>query len=205
MVPHFDRPPLFVFDLDSTVTQGELLPLLAREMGFEDEMRRRTECAMRGGTSFAQDFPARVKLLTALPVTRAQEIAAKMPLNPIIATFLRMNASRCRIMTGNLDVWIAPLMEQLHMSERCYASRARLNNGKVTEVAFVLDKGTAARSLAHPFIAIGDGDNDVEMIRAADLGIAFGGVREPAATLLAEADLRFDDERALIDFLNQFI
>ena len=102
-------PPLFAFDLDSTITRCELLPLLAREAGLEAEMALRTERCMRGEISFEADFPARVGMLRALPLRRAQEIAAEIPLNAALADFLRAHAGRSMILTGNLDVWICLL------------------------------------------------------------------------------------------------
>lgn len=199
------QAPLFVFDLDSTVTEDELLPLLAREVGMEARMRESTEHAMRGATPFERSFSERVGLLTDLSLKRAREIAKQMPVNPHIAAFLRRNARRCLIVTGNLDVWIAPLMQRLHMQERFRASHARVNADGIEEIEFILDKGRFVQTLPRPFIAIGDGDNDVEMIRMADLGIAFGGVRSPSPRLLAAADCRVDRGDALCALLERYL
>ncbi len=205
MNPCFEKPPYFVFDLDSTVTRAELLPLLAREAGIEELMRFRTERAMNGEIPFDQDFKERVALLQGLSISRAREIAAQVPVNPMIARFLQENPQRCTILTGNLDLWVEPLMKRLHMEKRFISSRARMRGGKIDGVDFVLDKGAAARALPHPFVAIGDGGNDVAMLQEADWGIAFGGVREPAACLLDVADCRIDDEVQLCAWLKSYI
>ena len=197
----FSAPPLFVFDLDSTVTGCELLPLLAREAGVEAQMRLRTEKCMAGDARFTDDFPSRVKMLSALPLSRAREIAAGVPLNPQIAAFLRAHPERSMILTGNLDVWIAPILARLNMSNRCLCSRARVEVDRVVGVEFILDKAAAARSLPRPFIAVGDGSNDVGMLRAADLSVAFGGVRRPAREVIDAAQYYFRDESALCALL----
>lgn len=197
--------PLFVFDLDSTVTEDELLPLLAREVGMEACMREYTEEAMGGNAPFQRNFTERVGLLANLSLKRAREIAEQIPVNPHIADFLRANARRCLIVTGNLDAWIEPLMDKLHMQGRFHASHARINADRIEAVEFVLDKGRFAQTLPHPFVAIGDGDNDVEMLRLADLGIAYGGVRAPSPRLLAAADCRVDRGDALCALLDYYL
>ena len=81
--------PLFVFDLDSTVTKGELLPMIAEHAGMGGEMARLTEAAMSGSVPFEQDFRRRVDLLQGVSLPAAQSIAAQMPLNEKIAGFIR--------------------------------------------------------------------------------------------------------------------
>ena len=109
------------------------------------------------------------------------------------------------ILTGNLDVWIAPIIEKLGMKGRCLCSRAKICDDHLVGIASVLDKGAASKKLPHPFVAIGDGSNDVGMIRAADIGIAFGGARKPPAGLIAAADMLVQDENELIGILKRLL
>lgn len=199
------KKPLFAFDLDSTVTRCELLPLLAREVGLENEMAALTEACMQSGADFAPGFAARVELLRSIPLDRARSIAASVPLHEGIAALLRANAPRCRILTGNLDVWIDELIASLGMTGRCLCSRAVYRENRLLCVETALDKGRAAMELPRPFVAIGDGSNDVPLLRAADLAIAFAGSRAPSQEVLRAADIVIDDERALCDLLEQLI
>lgn len=199
------KQPLFVFDLDSTITRCELLPLLAREIGAEREMAELTEQAMRGQTPFEESFRARAALLSEIPLSRAREIVGSAPLFEEIAGFIRRNPARCRILTGNLDAWIEPLIWSLDMAGRCLCSRARVGGGRILGVESILDKGAAARSLPHPFVAVGDGDNDLEMLRAADFGIAFSGARPVSQTLAAAAGRVVETQQALCALLNGFL
>ena len=199
------RKPLFAFDLDSTVTRCELLPLLAREVGLEKEMAARTQACMERGGDFAADFAARVELLRSIPLGRAREIVAAAPLHEGIAAFIRRNAPRCRILTGNLDAWIEELIASLGMAGRCLCSRAETDGDRLLGVADVLDKGRAAMELPRPLVAIGDGSNDIPLLRAADLAIAFAGSRAPSQEVLRAADVAIDDERALCELLEQLI
>lgn len=197
--------PLFVFDLDSTITQCELLPLLAREISAEAQMEALTERAMGRGEPFEQNFRARVELLKDIPLPRARRIAASMPLFPKIADFIRRNPDRCRILTGNLDVWIEELIRDLDMRGRCLCSRAAVSGDRLLGVERVLDKGEAARSLPHPFVAVGDGDNDIGLLRAADFGVAFSGARSASPALQAAADGLAQSEEELMKLLSGFL
>lgn len=197
--------PLFVFDLDSTITRDELLPLIARKSGLGGEMARLTEQAMAGSEPFALNFPKRAALLRQVPLSEAREIVKNAPLHEKIAAFIRSHAQRCMIVTGNLDVWIAPLMEKLGMQGRCLCSQARVQGDALLGVETVLDKKSACRSLPRPFLAVGDGSNDIGMLRAADFGVAFGGARTPSQELLDAADVAICDEYALIALLERYL
>ncbi len=199
------RKPLFAFDLDSTVTRCELLPLLAREVGLENEMAALTEACMQSGAAFAPGFAARVELLRAIPLDRARRIAANVPLHEGIAAFLRANAPRCRILTGNLDVWIEELIASLGMTGRCLCSKAGFRENRLLCVETALDKGRAAMELPRPLVAIGDGSNDIPLLQCADLAIAFAGSRAPSQEVCRAADVIIDDEAALCALLEQLI
>lgn len=197
--------PLFVFDLDSTITKCELLPLIARSLGLGEEMAHLTEASMQGKLPFDQSFVQRVELLRKVPLPQARAIAAQAPLHEEIAAFLRTHASRCMILTGNLDVWIEPLIQALGMADRCLCSKALVREGCLLGVEQLLDKAAACQSLPRPIVAIGDGSNDAGMLQAADLGIAFGGARRPCAELIRAADLLIESEAELIALLKGLV
>ena len=197
--------PLFVFDLDSTITKCELLPLIAQSAGLGDEMAALTEEAMLGNVPFEQDFRNRVRLLQNIPISRARSIVFRAPLHEGIAEFIRENPQRCIILTGNLDVWIMPIIEKLGMKGRCLCSRAQCCEDHILGIASVLDKSAACKMLKHPFVAVGDGSNDVGMLRAAEIGIAFGGARKPPDALMAAADMAVWNENELTGILKKLL
>lgn len=197
--------PLFVFDLDSTITRCELLPLIARSVGLGDEMARQTEAAMGSELPFAQSFARRVALLKDVPVSRARAIAAGASLNEGIARFLREYPQRCMILTGNLDVWIEDLVDRLGMRGRCLCSRALVRGDRLEGIAAILDKTQACEGLPRPFVAVGDGSNDIGMLRRADLGVAYGGVRTLCEGMIAAADMVITDEKQLVSLLESLL
>ena len=197
--------PLFVFDLDSTITRCELLPLIAQSAGLGSEMAVLTEAAMRGEVPFEQDFRNRVRLLRDVPLSKARWAVSEAPLHGEIAGFIRKNPQRCIILTGNLDAWIMPVIEGLGMEGRCMCSKAVVSGDRLLGVASVLDKGSACQGIPHPFVAVGDGSNDAGMLRSADIGIAFGGARRPSAALIEAADMLVQDENELIGILKNYL
>ena len=108
-------------------------------------------------------------------------------------------------MTGNLDTWIVDLVRRLGMDGRCLCSAAETEGDRLLGVASVLDKNEAAARLKRPFVAVGDGSNDVGMLKLADLGIGFAGVREPGAEVRRAADWIAEDEHALCALLRTLL
>jgi len=177
--PIFKTPPLFVFDLDSTITKCELLPFLAAPVGKAEEMAALTEQAM-GET-------------------------ADVPLHTHIVDFICEARERCLIVTGNLDAWIDSLIERLQMRGRCFCSQALIHKDHIQSISHILDKRAVAAHLPHPFIAIGDGDNDLGLFSHADLSLGFSGARALSPRVQAAVDIIFSDEIGLASYLRTFL
>ncbi|MCC8193764.1 MAG: HAD family phosphatase [Deltaproteobacteria bacterium] len=196
---------LFAFDLDGTVTRAEILPAIARAAGVFDEMSRLTALTLDGALDFESSFRQRFDLLRRIPPAEVRRITAAVPLDPEIEAFIAENKARCAIVTGNLDCWISPLAERLGCA--IHSSRSAEDDGGLSLVS-VLRKGPCIERLRRQdryVVAIGDGANDIPMLLAADYGIAFGGLREPARGLLAVADRTERDASSLCRFLRSFM
>ncbi len=195
---------IFLFDLDSTLTKKEILPEISRAIGKEAEMRHFTEETMRGVIPFKQSFLSRVELLKNIHVETVQEIVNSIPLNESLIDFIRANIERCYVVTGNLDIWICALMKRIGLKGHYYCSKAISENG-VVKVISVLDKELTVKQFVQPIVSIGDGDNDADMARYAQIAIGFGGVRNIAPALLKSIDYAFTDEGRLAVFLNKLL
>lgn len=194
---------VFLFDLDATVTKEEILPALAEQVGLLEEMREITEKTMRGEIPFQSSFLARVEMLKTIPVSRVAEIVEKTPLNEELVQFIRTHASRCYIVTGNIDVWIEKLIKRIGLPmSHCYCSSASVSDDYITSVNSVVDKEKIAKQFVVPIVAVGDGSNDAEMVRLADVGIGYGGVRPVAYSLMCNATHVICDEHRLCSFLH---
>ena len=186
---------IFLFDMDSTITQKEVLPEVSKRIGKLEEMRRLTEATMRGEIPFRTSFLNRVKILSDISVAEVNQVVSEIPLNPYIAEFIEQNRDRCYVVTGNLDVWISGLMKKLKMENHCYCSKADVINDRISKVVSVADKELMVRQFVQPMVVIGDGDNDSGMARMADIAIGFGGVRPIAQSLLRNADFAFYEDK----------
>lgn len=195
---------IFLFGLDSTLTRQEILPTVAKEMGIYEKMCSLTESTM-GGVPFSQSFLRRVELLKDIPVSEISYRIAKIQLNERLALFIRRYRERCYIVTGNLDVWIDKLVAFLEMEKNTFCSRAVVKDGYIQNVISVVDKNAVVSQMVLPFVAVGDGNNDAEMVDAARVGIGYGGVREIAPSVLTCADYAFYDEDRLVDFLERLL
>lgn len=194
---------VFLFDLDATVTRAELLPTLAEQVGLLSEMREMTEKTMRGEIPFQSSFLARVEMLKSIPVSRVAEIVEKTPLNEELVRFIETHKKRCYIVTGNIDVWIERLIQRIGLPmSHCYCSTASVVDDRIVSVNSVADKEKIAKQFVVPIVAVGDGSNDAEMIRLADVGIGYGGVRPVAYSLMCNATHVICDEHRLCTFLN---
>jgi phosphoserine phosphatase len=188
---------LVVIDVDSTLIQGEVIEMLAERSGRRAEVAEVTDLAMRGELDFTQSLHRRVACLAGLPVGVLDEVRADVRLMPgartLVRTLKRLGFSVALVSGGFLEV-IAPLGEQLGV-DRVQANRLEVADGVLTgrvlgEVVDRAGKATALRRFAADLglptsrtIAIGDGANDLDMLDAAGLGIAFNAkpvVREQA-------------------------
>lgn len=193
---------VFLFDLDATVSKVEILPMLAEQVGLLEEIRELTEKTMRGELPFKSSFLSRVEMLKSIPVSRVSEIVEQTPLNEEIVKFIQNHKECCYIVTGNLDIWIRRLMKRIGLPmAHCFCSSASAVDDQLVTVNSVIDKGLVVKQFILPVVAIGDGSNDAEMARLADVGIGFGGVRPVAYSLMSNATHAIYDEKRLCEFL----
>ncbi|MFT4287661.1 phosphoserine phosphatase SerB [Nocardioides sp.] len=178
---------LIVMDVDSTLIQGEVIEMLAAHAGCEAEVAEVTERAMRGELDFEESLRARVALLKGVPATALDEVYDAIQLNPGARTLvrtLRRLGYRFAIVSGGFSQITSRLAEELgiHYSR---ANELEIVDGVLTGgiVGQVVDRAGKARALREfaaeigipesATVAIGDGANDLDMLSAAGLGIAY--------------------------------
>ena len=196
---------IFLFDLDSTVTREEILPTISRRLGLFEQMSSLTESTMRGEIPFKKSFLQRVELLKGIPVSEVRKMVAEIQLNELLVDFIQRNQERCYIVTGNLDVWVEDMIKNLGMEKNLFCSRALIKNDYIYDVLSVVDKNAVISQMVLPFVAIGDGNNDAEMIETAEIGIGYGGVRDIAPAVLDCASHAIYEEEKLVEFLERLL
>jgi phosphoserine phosphatase len=178
---------LVVMDVDSTLIQDEVIEVLARFAGREEEVRAITEAAMRGELDFTGSLTERVALLAGLPEGVVDRARAEIRLTPGARTLcrtLKRLGYRIALVSGGFTEVIRPIAEELGV-DAVRANGLEVVGGRLTgrvrgPVIDRAGKATALRELAAQFdiepnrtIAIGDGANDLDMLAAAGHGIAF--------------------------------
>ncbi|BBY35915.1 hypothetical protein MMAN_00490 [Mycobacterium mantenii] len=192
---------LIVFDVDSTLVQGEVIEMLAARAGAEGKVAAITDAAMRGELDFAQSLEQRVATLAGLPASVIDEVADQLELMPGARTTLRTLRRlgyACGVVSGGFRRIIEPLAEEL-MLDYVAANDLEIVDGTLTGrvIGPIVDragKATALREFADQVgvpmaqtVAVGDGANDIDMLAAAGLGIAFNA--KPALREVADASL----------------
>ncbi|WP_136245880.1 phosphoserine phosphatase SerB [Mycobacterium intracellulare] len=192
---------LIVFDVDSTLVQGEGIEMLAAKAGAEGKVAAITDAAMRGELDFAQSLEQRGATLAGLPATVIDEVADQLELMPGARTTLRTLRRlgyACGVVSGGFRRIIEPLAEEL-MLDYVAANELEIVDGTLTGrvIGPIVDragKATALREFAQhagvpmaQTVAVGDGANDIDMLAAAGLGIAFNA--KPALREVADASL----------------
>ncbi|MBZ5739949.1 phosphoserine phosphatase SerB [Nocardioides mangrovi] len=190
---------LIVMDVDSTLIQGEVIEMLAAHAGCEAEVAAVTEAAMRGELDFEESLRSRVALLAGVPVTALDEVYDAIVLAPGARTMvrtLRRLGYRFAIVSGGFSQITDRLAEDLGIhfarANELEIADGRLTGGIVGPVVDRAGKAAALREFADSIgvplaatIAIGDGANDLDMLNAAGLGIAYNAkplVRDAADT-----------------------
>jgi phosphoserine phosphatase len=190
---------LIVMDVDSTLIQGEVIELLAAHSEHRDEVADVTERAMRGELDFEASLRQRVALLAGIPASALDQVYDALVLAPgarTLVRILRRLGYRFALVSGGFSQITDRLAEDLgiHYSR---ANDLEIVDGVITGriVGDVVDRAGKAEALRYfagevgvsvdAVVAIGDGANDLDMLEAAGLGIAYNAkplVQEAADT-----------------------
>lgn len=178
---------LVVMDVDSTLIAGEVIDLLAARAGCAEQVAKVTAATMRGDLDFATSLRERVALLAGLPEAVLADVRRDLRLAPGARTLVRTLhrlGYRCGIVSGGFTQITDGLAAELGL-DYAAANTLEISGGKLTGklTGPVIDRAGKAAALRRfaaqagvplsQTVAIGDGANDLDMIAAAGLGIAF--------------------------------
>jgi phosphoserine phosphatase len=188
---------LFAFDMDSTLIQGEVIDELAKLAGVGERVAKITEAAMRGELNFDESFTRRVALLKGLSAESLQGLLEIIPLahgaERLMRT-LRLLGYKTAILSGGFTFFARHLQQRLGI-DYIYANELEVAAGVVTGCVIPpIVNGTRKASLLEEIasregisleqvVAVGDGANDIPMLKLAGMGIAYRAkplVREKA-------------------------
>ena len=178
---------LICFDMDSTLIQTEVIDELAMRAGVGDQVKAITERAMRGEIDFKESFTERVALMKGLDESVMREIAENLPITEGVERLmyvLKHYGYKIAILSGGFTYFGNYLKEKFGI-DYVYANNLEIVDGKLTGryIGDIVDGKRKAELLQliaqvekvdiAQTIAVGDGANDLPMLSAAGLGIAF--------------------------------
>lgn len=197
---------LVVLDVDSTLIENEVIELIAAEAGSLELVAAVTERAMRGELDFAESLRERVATLAGLPEsvfdTVRSQITVTQGAQELISA-VKSQGGHVGVVSGGFHELLDPLAESLGL-DFWKANRLEVQEGVLTGKVLgdIVDAQTKAETLVEwanetntpltQTVAIGDGANDLKMMKIAGLGIAFCAkpvVQEQADIALNERDL----------------
>ncbi len=205
---------LFIFDMDSTLIDGEGVDEFARERGIYDEIAAITESAMRGEIDFDESLRRRIGKLKGLTLADIDRVYDRVPLMvgalELIGE-LKLMGHLVGIISGGFDLLAeryardvggveALVVNQLDMVDGVCTGNIILPivNAEEKAKALVLVANELGIPLSHT-VAIGDGANDIPMLKQAGFGIAFRG--KPKLREVAKACIEEKDLKRVLDFL----
>ncbi|MCG9596573.1 phosphoserine phosphatase [Vibrio sp. Isolate25] len=186
-LPDLSKPGLIVMDMDSTAIQIECIDEIAKLAGVGEEVAEVTERAMQGELDFEQSLRQRVGALTGADESILSSVRSELPLMPDLPELvhtLRRFGWKTAIASGGFTYFSDFLKDTLKL-DHAQSNQLEIINGKLTgkvlgDVVSAQTKADILEELAeqydiepHNTIAVGDGANDLVMMAAAGLGIAF--------------------------------
>jgi HAD superfamily phosphoserine phosphatase-like hydrolase len=188
----------FIFDLDGTITRDETLPLIADRFGIREELTEMTRETINGNIPFMESFIRRVQILGKLPIDEISDMLANVNLYTKVVGFIEKHKEDCVIATGNLYCWVEGLVKKIGCESR--TSDCIIEDNKVKKLTFILQKENIVKEFQNKgekVVFIGEGNNDSEAMRIADVSIASGLTHSPAKSVLNIADYLIFDEGVL--------
>ncbi|KAA8726376.1 phosphoserine phosphatase SerB [Corynebacterium phocae] len=197
------RRGIICFDCDSTLITGEVIDMLAAHAGRAAEVAEVTERAMRGELDFAESLRERVAALAGLNASILEETAAALELSPGVEETIRVLKAEgftVAIVSGGFIQVLDPLAAKLG-ADYVSANTLEIKDGKLTGkvTGQIIDRAVKEeflREVAQKVgvgmehtVAVGDGANDIDMVRAAGLGVAYKA--KPALKEFADAEVNF--------------
>ncbi|WP_247040556.1 phosphoserine phosphatase SerB [Arthrobacter rhizosphaerae] len=188
-----------IMDVDSTLIQQEVIELLAAYAGKREEVAAVTEAAMRGELDFAQSLHARVAVLAGLPAAVVDSVRAEVKLSEgaaeLVAAF-KAAGHAVAVVSGGFNQILQPIAEELGL-DHWIANELEIVDGVLTGkvLGAVIDRAAKEKYLREwaaadgvameNTIAVGDGANDLDMLGAAGIGVAFNA--KPAVRAVADS------------------
>lgn len=178
---------LMVFDMDSTLIDAEVIDEMGKVLGIGSKIAAITERAMNGELNFDQSLVERVALLKGMPTSQMEVIYQSLKVNPGVSELMQKVSAmgiKTIIISGGFNYFAESVKTKLGMTQ-AYANELEFSDGKLTGKVLgniinaaskseILTKIAQENNFAlHQVVAVGDGANDLLMLNAAGMGVAW--------------------------------
>ena len=207
---------LMVSDMDSTLISIETIDEVAREVGLSKEISLITEKAMQGHLDFSESFKKRLSILKGVRTESFNAVYEnKLKLNSgasELINFFKSTNVKTALVSGGINYFAEKVKDQLGIDTH-RANDVEINNETLTGKVFgnIVDAKAKAKYIEelcvlyelkpNQVIAIGDGANDLEMMKLAGLSVAFHG--KPILKKKCDIQINYGGLNSLIDFFDQ--
>ena len=204
---------LMVSDMDSTLITVETIDEVAKEVGLKDEISLITEAAMQGHLDFTESFKKRLSILKGVSNSSFESVYNKKvefsPGAKVLIEYFKSNQIRTAVVSGGLSFFAKKLQSQLGI-DNCRANNVEIINQSITGnvIGNVIDAKEKAKYIDelcdqyklknNQVIAIGDGANDIEMMKVAGLSVAYHA--KPILKQYCDIQINYGSLASLIDF-----
>lgn len=207
---HRRRKKLMLADMDATIIRGESLDELALLAGISEKVKPITARAMAGELDFVEALSARLALLAGQPESLLDEVVANTVITdgaPKVIATMRAHGGKCYLVSGGFTFLTDVIARQLgfndHHSNVMGVADGKLTGnavppilGKQSKLAFLKQYTTENGLTAEETLCVGDGANDMAMLKNAGMGVAFEG--KPALREQIEIQLNHTDLTGLL-------
>ncbi len=211
--PALDTPGLLLMDMDSTTIEIECIDEIAKLAGVGEQVSEVTELAMQGKLDFAESLRARVATLKDAPQSILAQVGDNLPLMPGLVTLvteLHAKQWKVAVASGGFTYFTEILKEQLNL-DATQANVLEIIDGKLTgkvvgDITDAQVKADTLLALAEQFniehpqtVAMGDGANDLTMMAASHLGVAYKA--KPIVRQKAQSSINYSGLDCLLHWL----
>lgn len=204
------KKKLLIADMDATMVQEETLDELAAHLNLKDRIAPITAQAMRGDIDFQTALTMRVKMLKGLPLSAIHETLSTVRYSPGAATLIRTmsrHGAKCVLVSGGFEFFTNPVAQTLGFHQN-FGNRLAISAGALTgevlppiidkhaKERLVVDQARALGCDLQQIVTIGDGANDIPMLRKAGVGIGYFG--KPAVVAATPHQIRHTDLTAAL-------